>query len=250
MNFAKSLRDLTETAESLVYVEDLSGKKGFLQSINPLVKLIVTLVMIGVSLFVPWLTYLAAMSVLPIVLAFVSKIPLRAFLLRTAFIPLFAALISLPILFITPGISLFSANLGFVNFTITFDGLNRLLIFSTRVWFCVASLTLLTLSTGFSALLKLLSSLRVPSIMIQMFSLTYRYLFVSIHEIQKVLTGKEARTYLNSRTMSLEGLEHSGALLATVFIRTYERSERVHMAMKSRGFEIDNANKSSIAFLV
>jgi cobalt/nickel transport system permease protein len=245
MRISKSLRDLTNTAESLVYIEDLSDKKGFLQSINPLVKLIVTIFMISVSLLVPWLTYLAAMCVIPLVLAIISKIPLKDFLLRTTLIPAFAALITLPALFITPGTSIFNANLGLFNLTLTSEGFQHFAVFSLRVWFCVAILTVLTLSTGFTALMKLLSSLRVPSILIQLFSLTYRYLFVSIHEVQKVLLAKEARTYITRRTVNLEGLKHAGAFLASLFVRTYERSERVYMAMKSRGFEINNAERSS-----
>jgi energy-coupling factor transporter transmembrane protein EcfT len=42
----------------------------------------------------------------------------------------------------------------------------------------------------------------------------------------------------------MDSLKHSGAMLATLFIRTYERSERVYLAMKSRGFDIDNNCKS------
>ena len=91
MYASKSLRALTETAESLVYIEDLSSKKGFLQSINPLVKVVVTLFMIGISLFVPWLTYLCAMCAIPLFLALVSKIPLKDFMLRTTLIPAVAA---------------------------------------------------------------------------------------------------------------------------------------------------------------
>ncbi len=246
MPLKTSLRDLVEGAESLVYVEDLSNKKGLLQSINPLVKLAITLFMISASLFVPSLSYLALMCVIPIVLSLASKIPLRALLTRTALIPFFAAVISLPILFITSGAPALNANFGLFNLTVTIEGIQRFLIFTVRVWFCVASLTLLILSMGFTAFLKMLASIRVPSIVIQLFSLTYRYLFVSIHEIQKVLIAKEARTYINRHTINLESLRHSGALLATIFIRTYERSERVYMAMKSRGFDVNNTNKSSI----
>jgi cobalt/nickel transport system permease protein len=246
MNFPTSLKDLVSTVESLVYIEDLSNKKGFLQSINPLAKLAVTVFMIVVSLFVSWLPYLMVLCVIPLVLALASKIPLKEFMMRTFLIPLFATVISLPVLFLTYGNPVFSANLGLFTLSITLEGLQRFLIFSVRVWFCVASLTLFTLSTGFEAILKLLSSIKVPSILIQMFSLTYRYLFVSIYELQKVLIAKEARTYVNRHTINLERLKHSGALLAALFIRTYERSERVYMAMKSRGFEIDNNSKSSI----
>jgi cobalt/nickel transport system permease protein len=250
MNFPTSLKDLVATGESLVYVEDLSGRKGFLQSIHPLVKMIVTVFMISASLFVTWLPHLLALCVIPLVLAVLSKVPLKKFVVRTTlFMPLFAAIISLPTLFLTIGSPLLSANIGGFTLSITVEGLQRFLVFTVRVWFCVSSLTLLTLTTGFDKILKLLSSIKVPSLIIQLFSLTYRYLFVSLDEVQKVLTAKEARTYVNRRTVSLESLKRSGAVLSMLFIRTYERSERVYMAMKSRGFEIDNTRKSSIPAL-
>ncbi|MCW4044074.1 MAG: cobalt ECF transporter T component CbiQ [Candidatus Bathyarchaeota archaeon] len=249
MNSPTSLKDLLSSVETIVYIEDLSGKKGFLQSINPLVKLAVTVLMIVVSLFVYWLPYLLLLCAIPVVLAIASKIPLKGFMARTFFMPLFAVVISVPILFITQGNPVFSADLGLLTLTITLEGLTRFLTFSIRVWFCVASLTLFTLSTGFDAIMQLLAEIRVPSVIVQMFSLTYRYLFVSIHELQKVLIAKEARTYVNKRTLSIASLKHSGALLATLFIRTYERSERVYLAMKSRGFNINNNYRSSFPTL-
>jgi cobalt/nickel transport system permease protein len=95
-------------------------------------------------------------------------------------------------------------------------------------------------------MLKLLSSLEVPSVIVQMFGLTYRYFFVSIHEVQSFLIAKEARTYVTRRTINYQALKDLGSILAALFIRTYERSERVYMAMKSRGFEIEN-NSSKLA---
>ena len=242
MKVPQSLRDLVESSESLVYIEDLSGKRGLLQDINPLAKLVVIVFMIVSSLFIFSLSYLALICIIPFILALASKIPLRHFVSRTVFIPAFAALISLPVLFITPGHPIFATNIG-INLTITSEGLVRFLVFSVRVWFCVASLSLLILSTGFDKMLKLLSSMKVPPVVVQMFSLTYRYFFVSVHEAQSFLIAKEARTYVNRRTINYQALKDLGSILAALFIRTYERSERVYLAMKSRGFAIENDNK-------
>ncbi|MCL4429209.1 MAG: energy-coupling factor transporter transmembrane protein EcfT [Chloroflexi bacterium] len=112
-----------------------------------------------------------------------------------------------------------------------------------RVWFCVASLIVFVLSTGFDKVLRLFSTIKVPHLVIQLFSLTYRYFFVSIHEAQSVLIAKEARTYIHKRTINMQALKDLGAIIATLFIRTYERSERVYLAMKARGFEIGNETK-------
>lgn len=246
MKVPQSLRDLMEGAESLVYIEDLSSRKGILQSINPLAKLVAIVAMIVTSLFIFNLSYLATLCVIPIVLAFSSRIPLMHFFSRTALIPVFAAVISLPILFLTSGSSVVSANIGLTTLTLTSEGIARFLVFTIRVWFCVASLTLLILSTGFDKMLELLSTIKVPNVIVQLFGLTYRYFFVSIHEVQSVLIAKEARTYVHKQTINMQALKDLGSVIATLFIRTYERSERVYLAMKARGFEIERNAKTPI----
>jgi cobalt/nickel transport system permease protein len=246
MKAPQSLRDLMEGTESLVYLEDLSGRKGLLQAINPLAKLVAIVSMIVVSLFIFNPAYLAVICLVPISLAVCSKIPLGHFFTRTALMPVFGVIISLPILFLTAGNPIASANIGITTITITSEGLTRFLVFSLRVWFCVASLTLLVLSTGFDKMLKLFAGLRVPPVVVQLFSLTYRYFFVSVHEAQSVLMAKEARTYVNKRTINMQSLRDLGKIIATLFIRTYERSERVYLAMKARGFEIDASSRSTM----
>jgi len=249
MKVPQSLRDLMEAAESLVYIEDLSNKKGILQTINPLAKLVATVAMIVASLFIFNLTYLLLICCVPIIFATTSRIPLQQFFPRTAFIFFLAVVISIPPLFLTAGTPITSANIGITTLTITVEGLNRFLVFTVRVWFCVASLIALVLSTGFDKLLRLFSSLKVPNLVVQLFALTYRYFFVSIHEAQSVLIAKEARTYVHKKTFNLQALRDLGNILATLFIRTYERSERVYLAMKARGFQIDTSSKLAIPSL-
>jgi len=110
----------------------------------------------------------------------------------------------------------------------------------------VATISLLILSTGFDKTLKLLATLKVPPLMLQLFSLTYRYFFVSIHEAQSILIAKDARTYKNNHTINIQTLKNMGTMLSLLFIRTYERSERVYLAMKARGFDINKNNNTTI----
>jgi cobalt/nickel transport system permease protein len=249
MKVPQSLRDFVESAESLVYVEDLSSKRGLMQSINPLINLTVVVFMIVASIFIFSLPYLALICIIPFILALSSRVPIKYFLSRTTFIPAFAALISIPVLFITPGHAILTSNFGLFTLTITSDGVAKFLVFSIRVWFCVASLTLLVVSMGFDKLLKLLASLKTPPLIVQLFSLTYRYFFVSAHETQSFLIAKEARTYIHKRTMNYQALKDLASILAALFIRTYERSERVYLAMKSRGFSVENDSKLALPTL-
>jgi len=246
MRVPHSLRDILEGAETLVYIEDLSEKKGLMQAINPIAKLITIAAMIISALFIINLSYLLAICLIPIIFAIASRISLKQLLTRTALIPMLMATISIPTLFLTAGNPIWTTSIGSINLAITAEGALRFLVFTVRIWFCVATLNLLILSTGFDKTLKLLTTLKVPPLIIQLFSLTYRYFFVSIHEAQSILIAKEARTYINKRTLNLQALKDLGTILSSLFIRTYERSERVYLAMKARGFDINKNNKTSI----
>ena len=98
MKVPQSLRDLMEGAESLVYVEDLSGKKGVMQAINPAAKLVAIVGMIIASILITNLSYLAAICVVPLILAVASRIPLKHFFIEPHSSPV-AAVISIPPLF-------------------------------------------------------------------------------------------------------------------------------------------------------
>jgi len=199
--------------------------------------------MIVAAIFITNLNYLLAICLVPLVLAVTSQIPLKHFFERTAMITLFSAFIALPLIFTTSGTPVWTANISGFTIAITTEGLTSSAIFTVRVWFCVASLVMLVLSTGFDKTLKLLATLKVPAVIIQLFSLTYRYFFVSVHEAQSVLLAKEARTYVHKRNFNFQSLRDLGSVFSSLFIRTYERSERVYLAMKARGFEITNDSK-------
>jgi cobalt/nickel transport system permease protein len=154
------------------------------------------------------------------------------------------ATVSIPLLFITAGQPIWTAHVSSITLTVTVEGVAKFLLFTTRIWFCIATLSLLILSTGFDKTLKLLATLKVPSLIIQLFSLTYRYFFVSIHEAQSMLIAKEARTYIHRKTITLQTLKNLSTTLSSLFIRTYERSERVYLAMKARGFNINQNNNN------
>ncbi len=77
MKVPQSLRDIVDGSESLVYVEDLSNKRGLMQSINPLINLIVVVFMIVTSLFIFSLPYLALICIIPFILALASTSSLK-----------------------------------------------------------------------------------------------------------------------------------------------------------------------------
>ena len=98
----------------------------------------------------------------------------------------------------------------------------------------VLSSLLLAATTDPRDLLVGLERLRVPAQLVQIMGFMIRYLDVVSDELRRMRTARESRgfTARNPRHWPVIG-RSAGAL----FIRSFERGERVHLAMISRGHE-------------
>jgi cobalt/nickel transport system permease protein len=79
-----------------------------------------------------------------------------------------------------------------------------------------------------------LSRLGVPEMMAQMVLLSHRYLYVLRHEAQRMSSGMRVRGF-RKRT-DLQTLRAVSNFLGMLFVRSYERTERVFDAMRARGY--------------
>ncbi len=96
----------------------------------------------------------------------------------------------------------------------------------------LASLTLAA-TTEPDELLRGLQRLRMPSLIVQIMGLMIRYLDVVTAELGRMLVA------LRSRGCDPRSPRHWPMLarsLGALFVRSYERGERVHLAMLSRGY--------------
>ncbi len=93
--------------------------------------------------------------------------------------------------------------------------------------------TLLAASTPFSELLSGLRRMGIPAILVDLLALTYRYLFVLIEEAMRLRRAAAARGY---RPNWLGQAWLIGRLIGQLFVRSYERAERVYGAMLQRGY--------------
>jgi cobalt/nickel transport system permease protein len=96
----------------------------------------------------------------------------------------------------------------------------------------IASLTLAA-TTEPRQLLAGLERLRVPSQLVQIMGFMIRYLDVVTDEMQRMRVARESRGFTARSVRHWPVLARSSGAL---FIRSYERGERVHLAMLSRGY--------------
>jgi cobalt/nickel transport system permease protein len=96
----------------------------------------------------------------------------------------------------------------------------------------VASI-LLAATTDARDLLVGLQRLRLPSRLIEIAAFMVRYLDVVAGEMQRMRVARESRAF-DARHLGHLRVVARGA--GALFVRTYERGERVHLAMLSRGY--------------
>jgi cobalt/nickel transport system permease protein len=87
----------------------------------------------------------------------------------------------------------------------------------------------------FDITIKALEKLKLPQKLVQMIMFTYRYIFVFIHEAQRMATAMDSRGF--QRKTNLYTLKTYSNLVGMLFVRSYERTERVYHAMVSRGYD-------------
>jgi len=79
-----------------------------------------------------------------------------------------------------------------------------------------------------------LSRLGVPEMIGQMVLLSHRYLHVFRHEARRMATGMRVRGF--RRRTNLASLRAVGNFIGMLFVRSFERTERVFDAMRARGY--------------
>ncbi len=160
-------------------------------------------------------------------------------LVRGSFIALPFVLAALPLVFTKHGDPLGSADLGLFTLTLSGEGIRIVATVTLKSWVSVQAATLLVFTTTFHDLLEGLARLHFPRLMIAIVSLMYRYLAVLTGEATRMMRARSARMaeMPGSRRPGLRWQARVvGNMVGSLFIRSYERSERVYVAMQSRGY--------------
>jgi cobalt/nickel transport system permease protein len=71
-------------------------------------------------------------------------------------------------------------------------------------------------------------------VLVMVASFAYRYIFVLVDEAERMERARDSRCYGGRWLWHARVI---GQMIGTLFLRGYERSERVYVAMVSRGFD-------------
>jgi cobalt/nickel transport system permease protein len=116
---------------------------------------------------------------------------------------------------------------------ITTAGLNILGSVALKAFLSLLMLNILILTTSIPSLLHALADLKVPPLLVAILSSMYRYIAVLIDEFDSMRRAALSRNLMASKQWQRLVI---GNMIGSLFIRTYERGDRIHQAMLSRGY--------------
>lgn len=186
------------------FFDKYSSVNSCIHRVNPKVKLAVAFGFILLFIYTP-LKYFAIPVSLLLIFIFLSKVPFLYFIRQS--------LVALPFCL-----------LGAVS---------GKWIVVLRAYFAVLVSILLSSTAKFSEILAALKFYRCPKIFLMVMAFMYRYFFVLVDELMRMRQAKDSRTLRKNNWQDIKIFSH---LIGLLFVRAYERAERVYIAMCSRGF--------------
>jgi cobalt/nickel transport system permease protein len=169
---------------------------------------------------------------------------LKRALLATPFV-----LAALPVIFTVEGTKLFSLPIGAWTLIASVEGMERFIGIALKSWLSVQAAIVLAAVTPFPELLQAMRAVGIPRLLVAMFGLTWRYLFVLVDEALRLMRARAARSGVNpdfhperSRRAHEGGgivwrAQVTGGMAGSLFLRGIERSDRIYTAMLSRGYD-------------
>ncbi len=192
----RSLTGVLVFVKDSVFAEEFALKKGFLQVLDARIKIFCVVIFLCMALFSKDPAFLAALYLVCLLIAALSKVDLLFFIRRTwIFIPLFTFLIALPALFevFSPGEPVLTLWFFSLKLVVTRQGLMAASIFVMRVLASVSFTILLSLTTRHTQLLKALRVLGVPRVFVMTLGMSYRYIYLFIEILQNTFMALKSR---------------------------------------------------------
>jgi cobalt/nickel transport system permease protein len=213
--------------------DDFARREGFLQTLDPRVKLGIVVGFIVVAVMVKSLAVLAGLFLLAVALALSSGIAI-ARLVRQVWIGVlaFTGLIALPAIFLVPGDALFT--LPLVGWPVTLQGVRSAAFLTGRSETTATYALLLILSTPWAHLLKALRAYRLPVVVVVILGMTYRYVFVLLHTAAQMFEARRSR--MVGRLDPRDGRRLATATAGALLGKALDMSSEVHLAMIARGY--------------
>lgn len=212
--------------------------------LDPRVKLVLTLMFIVTTSLTPFGAWAAYILLLAMVLSveLLSELGI-GYVLKRAALAFPFLLAALPLIVTVPGAPLLTLSIFSWDLTITVPGVERFLSIAFKSWISVQMAIVLAATTSFPELLWAMRALHVPKLLVAVFGLMWRYIFVLADETLRLMRARSARSGASPKLGGKTGgtiawrARVTGGMAGNLFIRGFDRGDRIYDAMRARGYD-------------
>jgi cobalt/nickel transport system permease protein len=226
------------------YLDPYRDRSSPIHRLDPRVKLLLAVGFILATALTPpgaWPIYILLFALL-LAVEILSDLGVGYVMRRSALAFPFV-LAAVPILFTLPGDPLFTFNVGPWSPTISAAGVERFISIAVKSWLSVQMAIVLASSTLFPDLLSAMRAVHVPKLLVAVIGLMWRYLFVLADEAMRLMRARDARSghpadtpYRAGGTLAWRA-RVTGGMAGNLFMRSFDRGERIYAAMAARGYD-------------
>ncbi len=214
-------------------LDDFAQTNGLLGT-SPGLKLFLGLasILLCVSSPGPVAPLLVAVS-LSVAILVLARIPPRVYA-RLLLIPVSFAVMSIIVILFITGSGTVLLEVPGLPLAVTTDGANLAILLLARVFGGMCSLFFIALTTPMAEVFDILKRLGVPTVVIDLAMLIYRFIFILIEEAGQIYRSQVMRLgYGRFR----ESVHSFGMLSGALFLRTWESGEALVLAMDARCYD-------------
>jgi cobalt/nickel transport system permease protein len=229
------------------FLDRYSDRDSLVHRLDARTKFIFTLLFILSVVLTPpdsWWVYVLYLAVIA-GLIIISRLSVGYILRQSLTIIPFVLVIAVFTPFFKAGEAAVSFNIGAWDFTMTDTGIQIFINILIRAWLSILCLVWLSSTTRLTNLLQGLERMRFPRVAVMIMSFMYRYIFVIVDETMRMKQARDSRNVGGSRIRQLHTV---GSMIGTLFIRSYERGERVYTAMVARGYDGQSRTLDNLSF--
>jgi len=235
------MADLGARVHELRALDNLSIGQTAVHRLHPMAKLLsaVIFIVFVVSFGRYDFVYLTPYLFYPFMMMALAELPYKLLLTRM--------LIALPFcLFAGLSNVIFDRAAAFTVGGVTISlGVLSLATILLKMYLSVMAALILVATTSFTELTIQLRRLHVPVTFVMVFEMTFRYIGVLLEEVYSMTVAYRLR----SGTKKALDMQHMGSFVGQILLRGFDRAERVHAAMRCRGYSLKHIPPARRRFL-
>lgn len=227
----------------LHFLDPYRPRQSVIHQLDPRLKFIIAIALIFSCALIPpgaWPVYILLLS-FAFSLELLSNLGI-GYVLKRSILAFPFVLAAFPLIF-TKGPPFLTIEIAGWELAISLPGVVQFMSIGLKSWISIQIAIVLAATTSFPDLLVAMRAVHIPRLLVSIFSLMWRYLFVLVDEAMRLLRARAARSSHSDQPGLHPGgspawrARLAGGMAGNLFTRAFDRSDRIYMAMVSRGYD-------------